>query len=369
MSMRRKIPKIIHYCWFGDAPIPKETLDYIKTWKEKCPDYEFRKWDESNFDVYKYDYTKEAYSEKKWAFISDVCRLEKIYEFGGIYLDVNTKVLKNFDQLLDHEMFVGFEQDNMIQMGVFGAKDHHPMIEKLLGEYYKREHLLDENGVINFRTINDRAQEELLKLGMKPENSFQQLGDITVYPKECFCPRYWNSPRQDTITDNTYTIHYFGASWHDEGVRKRLKKMQREDINQLISVIIPVYNAEGYLDACVESILRQSYGNIEVILVDDGSTDESGQMCDTWAEKDKRIRVIHKHNEGLNYARKDGFENSSGNYVTFLDSDDLFHKDNIKNSLEALYDNDADVVIYASKEFSDLDVENMIIENDEKCET
>lgn len=368
MSMQRKLPKIIHYCWFGGTPIPRETLEYIKTWKEKCSDYEFRKWDESNFDIEKYDYTKEAYLEKKWAFISDVCRLEKIYEFGGIYLDVNTKVLKNFDQLLENEMFVGFEQDNKIQMGVFGAKERHPLIKKLLDEYYRREHLLDVKGVVNLRTINDRAQEELLKLGMKPENSFQQLSNITVYPKEYFCPRYWNSSRQDSLTGNTYTIHYFGASWHNEEVRNRLKT-QRENIDQLVSVIVPVYNVGKYLDECITSIINQTYTNLEIVLVDDASTDNSGKICDQWALKDRRIKVEHKpKNSGLNMARKTGFDQSKGQYITFLDSDDIFHEENIERSLNVLLDNKADVSIYSSKEFRDSDSISGLASNNEKLE-
>lgn len=131
--------------------------------------------------------------------------------------------------------------------------------------------------------------------------------------------------------------------------------------NSLVSIIIPAYNVKKYLNECLESVVQQSYRNIEIILVNDGSTDESGAICDVWAKKDKRITVIHKKNEGLNFARKDGFEKSTGEYVTFLDSDDLFHKDNIKNSLQALVDNKADVSIYAFKEFSDLDTKDGII--------
>lgn len=125
-------------------------------------------------------------------------------------------------------------------------------------------------------------------------------------------------------------------------------------VNLLVSVIIPVYNVKKYLNRCVESVVSQSYENIEIILVDDGSTDGSGAICDMWAKKDKRISVVRKRNEGLNYARKDGYVRSSGEYVTFLDSDDFFHKDNIRNSMKALIDGEADAVVYASKEFDDL---------------
>lgn len=139
--------------------------------------------------------------------------------------------------------------------------------------------------------------------------------------------------------------------------------------NPLVSIIVPVYNVKKYLNDCIESVVGQSHENIEVIMVDDGSTDESGAMCDTWAKKDKRIKVVHKENEGLNCARKDGYMASSGEYITFLDSDDFFHKDNIKTSLKTLLDNNADVAIYASKEFSDLDTKDKILAIDEQHET
>lgn len=90
-----------------------------------------------------------------------------------------------------------------------------------------------------------------------------------------------------------------------------------------ISVIVPVYNVKSYLPACVESILNQTYGDFECILVDDGSTDGSGVLCDRLAEKDSRIRVIHRENGGLSAARNSGLDIAAGEYVSFIDSDDL----------------------------------------------
>ena len=94
------------------------------------------------------------------------------------------------------------------------------------------------------------------------------------------------------------------------------------DRQPLLSIIVPVYKAEKHLDRCVESILSQTYGNIELVLVDDGSPDACPAMCDAWAEKDGRIKVIHKPNGGLSSARNAGLVKASGEYVFFLDSDD-----------------------------------------------
>lgn len=90
----------------------------------------------------------------------------------------------------------------------------------------------------------------------------------------------------------------------------------------MISVIVPVYNVEKYLDRCVQSILHQTYQDFELILVDDGSTDKSGEMCNQYAKQDKRVRVIHQENRGLSGARNAGLEKCNGNYITFIDSDD-----------------------------------------------
>lgn len=104
---------------------------------------------------------------------------------------------------------------------------------------------------------------------------------------------------------------------------------------ELISVIVPVYNVKKYINRCVDSIIHQSYKNLEIILVDDGSTDGSGFLCDNYKQVDSRIKVIHKENGGLSDARNAGLEIAVGKYVTFVDSDDWIRKDYAKLLLEA----------------------------------
>lgn len=95
--------------------------------------------------------------------------------------------------------------------------------------------------------------------------------------------------------------------------------------NPLISVVVPVYNVEAFLDDCVESIISQTYANLEIILVDDGSTDSSAELCDKWMKSDSRVMVIHKTNGGLSSARNAGIEIARGEYIGFIDSDDYIH--------------------------------------------
>lgn len=115
------------------------------------------------------------------------------------------------------------------------------------------------------------------------------------------------------------------------------------DTNGLISVIVPVYNVEAYLDRCVQSIVDQTYRNLEIILVDDGSPDRCGAMCDAWAEKDSRVRVIHKVNGGLSDARNTGLAAATGEYIGFVDSDDYIRADMLGLLLEHLQKNDAQI--------------------------
>ena len=114
-------------------------------------------------------------------------------------------------------------------------------------------------------------------------------------------------------------------------------------MEDLISIVVPVYKTEKYLDRCVQSIQRQSYSNIEVILVDDGSPDTSGDLCDALAETDDRIRVIHKQNGGLSSARNAGIDASKGKYVCFVDSDDYLDKEYASTLYGMISETDADL--------------------------
>lgn len=116
----------------------------------------------------------------------------------------------------------------------------------------------------------------------------------------------------------------------------------------LISVIVPVYKVERYLDRCVQSIVDQTYRNLEIILVDDGSPDSCPDMCDAWIAKDYRIRVIHQENQGLGAARNSGIESSTGELIGFVDSDDWLEPTMYEALFNSLKNNDADISMTAS---------------------
>lgn len=114
--------------------------------------------------------------------------------------------------------------------------------------------------------------------------------------------------------------------------------------NELISIIVPVYNVERYLEKCVNSIINQTYKNLEIILVDDGATDSSGNMCDELAKSDNRIKVYHKENGGLSDARNYGVERATGDYIGFVDSDDYIDSEMYEELYEAIKKENVDVV-------------------------
>ena len=105
----------------------------------------------------------------------------------------------------------------------------------------------------------------------------------------------------------------------------------------MVSIIVPVYNVEEYLRECVDSILNQTYSDVEVILVDDGSTDQSGNICDEYAKMDSRIKVIHKKNGGVSAARNTGIGEASGEYLMFVDSDDAIHPELVEAYMTVSY--------------------------------
>ncbi|MDO5558706.1 MAG: glycosyltransferase family 2 protein [Oscillospiraceae bacterium] len=116
--------------------------------------------------------------------------------------------------------------------------------------------------------------------------------------------------------------------------------------NEKISVVVPVYNCEKYIGDCIESIRSQTYKNIEIILVDDGSKDASGVICDNFATQDDRIRVIHIKNDGVSHARNTGIENSTGGWITFVDSDDYIEPDMCENAYNKACENHTDIVMW-----------------------
>ena len=228
------IPKKIHYCWFGGNPLPDEAKKCIRSWKRHCPDYEIIQWDEGNFDVNCNAYCRQAYENKKWAFVTDYARLWILYHYGGVYFDTDVKVIKSFDKFLKHPCFVGIEKSKLyvnVNTGVgMGAEQGNEVVKALLNSYENIPFIV--NGKQDITTCTVRNTEVLKQFGYQHEDAFQQLQGIAVYPSEYFSPMDMESGIIYK-TKNTHSIHLYNLSWTSaENQKKRkayVKKAQRRN--------------------------------------------------------------------------------------------------------------------------------------------
>lgn len=357
-----RIPKVIHYCWFGKNPIPDRYKIWMESWNKFCPDYEVKLWNEQNYDLSQNEYMLQAYEAGKWGFVPDYARVDIIYKYGGIYLDTDVEIIQSLDELLYQDAFVGFERNDFVNLGQgFGAVKGHPVIREMR-DMYKECQFVKEDGTLNLLPSPSYQTEVLVRHGLERNGSYQILENITVYPEKLINGKNERTRIVETLPC-TRMIHHFDASWHDSTARyanlNRTKYYQNVYLDnqesessgnkcnpEPLAVIVPVYNCEKYLNTCVDSIIGQEYSNLEIILVDDGSTDGSGAICDRYKQSDARVKVIHKENGGLVSARVAGVTAASAKYVTFVDGDDWINEKTYSQLMSQLIDCGADVITY-----------------------
>lgn len=216
--MSAKIPRIIHYCWFGGNPLPELERKCFDSWKKFCPDYEIIRWDENNFNLNYNSYVREAYDAKKYAFVSDVVRLYALVNYGGIYMDTDVEVIKPLDDLLCYEAFSGFESEKNVSTGLMASIKGQPFFLELLHEY-DNAHFINSDGSYDITTNVARIRSACQKHGLLLNNTLQTINGLTLFPTEYFCPKR-PSDGKTVITDNTYAIHHYSASWKTEAERK-----------------------------------------------------------------------------------------------------------------------------------------------------
>jgi len=205
--------KYIHYCWFGDKPLPKLALKCIESWKKYLPDYEIIRWNEENVDINECPFIKEAYENKKWAFVADYARTKAIYEMGGIYFDTDMLITKPIDFLLENETFLGIEDSYMVNSAVWGTTKSKTYFAKRMLDFYQNQEFFDINNM--FKMSIPRIMTRILnELGLDhTSNEIQKLShNITIYPREYFYPMSFDF-KDNLFTENTCMIHYFDASW------------------------------------------------------------------------------------------------------------------------------------------------------------
>lgn len=231
MEKFEKIPRIIHYCWFGRKEKPDIIKKCIDSWQINLVGYEIREWNEGNFDINQNAYVREAYKAKKFAFVSDYVRVYALYKFGGIYLDTDVEIFKSLSDMLHHDSFWGFEQENYIATSTIGAVKGNKLIKTFLDSYEEKS-FITENGNYDDLTNVAIVTEILKNMGLKTNGEYQEIEGIgAFYPQTYFSPYDYINCRK-FITENTYAMHHFYKSWLPLSARMKTK------IKLILSIVL-----------------------------------------------------------------------------------------------------------------------------------
>ncbi|MEG1947704.1 MAG: glycosyltransferase [Lachnospiraceae bacterium] len=229
------IPRKIHYCWFGNSPLPEKDQKCIESWKKYCPDYEIVEWNEQNYDINQCIYMKEAYHNRKWGFVPDYARYDIIYREGGIYLDTDVEIIRNIDELLKYEGFMGFESDKYVAAGLgFGAEAGNKVLKEMRDAYHQIS-FVREDGSLNLKPSPQYTTESLQKMGLRADGSSQQINGMKIFSSEYLAPLCYANNKLK-ITKNTYSIHWYHASWYGEEERRIMQRVQK--VNRIFGVTL-----------------------------------------------------------------------------------------------------------------------------------
>lgn len=220
-SEERVIPKKIHYFWFSNEKKSELVKECINSWREACPDYDIIEWNSYNYDITSNAYMKDAYEAGNWAYVSDYARLDVIYQYGGIYLDTDLKLIKSLEQFLTNDFFIGFGPIRDIEAAAFGARKHHAILLELLNIYNNMKY--EATNLLNVQPVYLKRFFE--KKGFEINGEYQKKDGIVLYPKEYFSPVNWFTKKEE-ITKETVGIHYCVGGWMGEKRQsERLKKI------------------------------------------------------------------------------------------------------------------------------------------------
>lgn len=238
------IPKIIHYCWFGGKKLPDELQEYVNEWKSIYPDFQIMKWDEETFDINSTIFTREAYSVQKYAFVADYVRMWAMYQYGGLYMDTDIKVLKRIDAYMHYRFFTAMEyhEDNVrllnikekltsdgfkknpsdiirdicIESSIFAAEKQHPFIGDCLNYYKDRHFILSDNSFYDQIIVPVIMGLEAEKYGLRYINEEQDLKEgMHLLPDE-----YFTHPSKQT--KNTMALHMVKNSWKNYSWKQQI---------------------------------------------------------------------------------------------------------------------------------------------------
>lgn len=302
------IPKKIFSTWISDKPIPEKYNKYIESWKKVMPDYEIKI---ITFDNVKLTpFVEKAIDKGNYALAGHYARVQELFDNGGIYFDIDIEAVKPLDSLLHNKLVLGLEDRWIVNNAVILAEKGHPFLQ----------HCMDVMDGISWLSPNieletgPRMFTNLMKLHGWNVGQQGMFGDIAILPPVYFYPyRYDEYYTKECVKPETFTVHHWSNSWNDK-----------------VSIVIPCYNQGNFLKDAIDSALAQTHKNIEVIVVNDGSSDNTAIVARSYGN---RIKYIEQTNKGLSAARNAGIKSSSGGWILPLDSDDKIHPDFIKKTI------------------------------------
>lgn len=214
------IPKIIHYCWFGGNPKSELILKCISSWKKYMPEYEIKEWNEKNYDINKADFIREAYRAKKWAFVSDYARLDVIYQYGGIYLDMDVELFSSLNRFRNAIAFFCRQEDGFVELGSgFGAMSGNHLIKEMLGAYANKS-LFDNAGKIDMTSQPERLSKIFNKYGIGVCHDSKIVDDMIFLSNDYIVCGIDHIGEENMKTK--VGIHWHNAGWLDEKDRNML---------------------------------------------------------------------------------------------------------------------------------------------------
>lgn len=199
------IPKRIIYCWFGKKEKPENIKKCINSWHEHMPDWEFLEINESNFDINYNQYSKDAYNDKKWAYVSDIARLWALYTYGGVYMDTDVLCYQPLDKFLEYKFFTGFEQVHYPVTATMGAEKGNKLIKEMLDVYDNKVFATHENWH-DYETNTVIMSDILGKYFNRDKVEYQENNGHVIYPRKTFC-------YSEIKDDEVYTQHLMFGSW------------------------------------------------------------------------------------------------------------------------------------------------------------
>lgn len=339
--------KYIHYCWFGNKPLPKLAKKCIKSWQKYLPDYKIIKWSEDNVDLDECQFVKEAYENKKWAFVSDYVRTKALNEMGGIYFDTDMEVTKDISKLLNNETFLGVEDTGFVAVGVWFEKNEKSFLTTELLKKYKSFDGFDVEKMSEF-SIPKLISSILNEYGLEKGSGKIQVirNNIYIYPREYFYPYSYNW-ENNVFTDNTCMIHYYDASWIPLKDKIEINMVRKIGKRKTYKVLDIYRKFKDYTKKAIKLVL------FPIVLLK------------KWQRK--KDLVNNEYLNKINNTKKSIINNSNKNYVVFyngnwlgvtsatkelfknlVDCGEIYRKKDIKGIGNIILDSNINQIIFSS---------------------